>query len=139
MNTTAKLLDYFRFTIGFVSFSLLIGGCGPSESEFKEYASYLSPDNTSIVAISIAPAKLAYGPTSVRIALIDGKSGNSNHIVSTKIANDGVPLSDKNVIASWIDADTLQLCLSGDEQQDEQIEIKLSQASYLSSNVECTK
>ena len=139
MSTIKTLLNYVFVHVGFIFYILIFSGCGPSESDFKEYSRYLSPDNSSVVAVSLAPAKLAYGPTSVRIKLIEEKSGNLHHIVSTKVANDGVPLSDKNISATWIDVDTLNLCLSGDEQQDEKIEIKLSTASYSSSIEECIK
>ena len=139
MSTIKKCLNKFFIRVGFIFYILIFSGCGTSESDFEEYSRYLSPDNTSTVAILLAPAKLAYGPTSVRIDLIDEESGNLHHILSTKVANDGVPLSDNNISSSWVDVDTLHLCLSGDEQQDEQIEIKLSTASYSSSITECLK
>ena len=122
-----------------VCYILFLTGCSPSDSDFNEFARYSSPENTFAISVLTAQAKLPYGPTSVKINLIERNKDKTNQLIATKIANDGVPLSNRNIKANWINKDTLLICLSGDEQQDEAIKITISTASYTSSTIDCTK
>ena len=110
--------------------TLLLTACGPSESDFTEFSSYDSPDGRYAVIIDSAHSKLAFGPETLRVYVVERENRVRNHVVTTKIANDGGGISDSNLKANWIRSDVIQFCLSGVEQKDSILEIDVRQRVY---------
>ncbi len=118
--------------------AFLLSACGPSDSDFEEYSVFRSPAGTYQVAIDLAHSKLAFGPEIIKVYVIDSSNGTRNHIVTTKIANDGGGIDDSNVKASWIQSEIVQLCLSGAEQDDRVLEINVRAGTYSEHKKACS-
>ena len=116
--------------------SILIAGCGPSESDFKEFSSYKSPDGSYTVVIDYAHSRFAYGPETVRVFVNPRGSRARNHIVTTKISNDG-GIAAENIKAVWKGNYIIEFCMSGVEQEDNIITINLQEHSYLEVREKC--
>ena len=112
------------FTSAFITV-LAVTACGPSDADFREFASYPSPRGSLNVIVDSAHSPLPFGPETIRIYVNPGGSQARNHVLTTKIANDGGGVSSTNVQVKWLAEDKIQFCLSGDEQQDKIIEINL--------------
>lgn len=112
--------------------------CGPSDSDFTEFSTYKSPDGSYFVIIDSARSKLAFGPETIRVHVVKKDKRVRNHVVTTKIANDGGGISDSNVKAKWVQADVIQFCLSGVEQEDNILEINVRKMSHTEENINCS-
>lgn len=112
--------------------------CGPSDSDFTEFSTYKSPDGSYFVIIDSAHSKLAFGPKTIKVYVVEKDKRVRNHVVTTKIANDGGSISDSNVKAKWIQADVIQFCLSGVEQEDNILEINVRKLLHTEENINCS-
>ncbi len=102
-----------------------MAACAPADKDFTEFASYPSPRGSQTVIVDTARNRLPFGPEIIRIYVNPSGSQAKNHVLTTKVANDGGGISDDNIQIEWLGEDRIQLCLSGDEQQDTLIEINL--------------
>ena len=118
--------------------TLFSTACGPSDSDFTEFSTYKSPDGGYFVIIDSAHSKLAFGPETIKVHVVEKDRRVRNHVVTAKIANDGGGISDSNVKAKWIKADVIQLCLSGVEQEDNILEINVRKLSYTEVKNNCS-
>lgn len=118
--------------------SLFSIACGPSESDFTEFTTYKSPDGSYFVIIDSAHSKLAFGPETIRMYVVKKDNRERNHIVSTKIANDGGGINDSNVRVQWTQSDVIKFCLSGVEQKDRVLEINVRKLSYTEKEENCS-
>lgn len=116
--------------------TVVIVGCGPSESEFKAFSNYESPDGKYTVSIDYAHSRFAFGPETIRVFVTAKGSLVRNHIVTTKISNDG-GITAKNIRAEWTGNDRIRFCLSGVEQEDSVLEINLPELSFSEVTEEC--
>lgn len=116
---------------------LFSSACGPSDSDFSDYSTFVSPDDKYNVIIDSAHSKLAFGPETIRVFVVGKDKGVRSHIVTMKIANDGGGISEENVKAIWIQPEILQLCLSGAEQDDSALEINVRSLSHTKENIKC--
>ena len=86
-----------------------------------------------------APGALAYAPTHLEIWLAGAELPERERLLRTKIANDGVPITSDNVKDEWINRTTLRLCLSGDEQEDEVVLVRLDAREALAQAGSCVE
>lgn len=119
--------------------TLLLTACGPSESDFTAFSSYASPDGRYAVIIDSAHSRLAFGPETIRVYVVEKETRVRNHIVTMKIANDGGGIGDANVKANWIRSDLIQFCLSGVEQRDSILEIDVRQRVHRKFEKRCAR
>ena len=118
--------------------ALLLSACGPSDSDFSEFSTSESPDGKFYVIIDSAHSTLAFGPETIRVYVIAKDKRVRNHVVTTKIANDGGGISNSNVKVKWVQVDVIQFCLSGVEQEDNVLEINVRKLSYTEANKNCS-
>jgi hypothetical protein len=118
-------------------FVFIISACGPSDADFTEFSKYSSPDGKQYVVIDSAHSVLAFGPETLRIYVSEGDNSSPTLVVTTKIANDGTGISEKNITADWISRDILSLCLRGVEQEDHILEINIREVSYVEKSQNC--
>lgn len=102
-----------------------ISACGPSNSDFTEFSTYKSPGGNHFVIVDSAHSKTAFGPETIRVYVVEKDSRARNHVVTTKIANDGGGISNENIKAEWINSDIIKFCLSGAEQEDSVLKINV--------------
>ena len=105
--------------------TLLSTACAPSDADFREFATYASPDGAYRVVVLAANSKLAFGPHTLKVYSVEQDNGNRVHVVTTSLANDGSRLDGSNVSVSWIRPQVIRFCLSGAEQKDTVLEIDL--------------
>ena len=113
-----------------VVITFFLTACGPSDSDFTEFSTYKSPDGSYFVIIDSAHSKLAFGPETIRVHVVEKDKRVRNHVVTTKIANDGGGISNSNVKAKWVHTKVIQFCLSGVEQEDNILEINVQKLSH---------
>ena len=113
-----------------VVITLFLTACGPSDSDFTEFSTYKSPDGSYFVIIDSAHSKLAFGPETIRVHVVEKDKRVRNHVVTTKIANDGGGINNSNVKAKWVHTKVIQFCLSGVEQEDNILEINVQKLSH---------
>ena len=113
-----------------VVITLFLTACGPSDSDFTEFSTYKSPDGSYFVIIDSAHSKLAFGPETIRVHVVEKDKRVRNHVLTTKIANDGGGISNSNVKAKWVHTKVIQFCLSGVEQEDNILEINVQKLSH---------
>lgn len=121
-----------------VAVTIFSTACGPSDSDFTEFSTYKSPDGRYFVIIDSAHSKLAFGPETIRVHVVEKDKKVRSHVVTTKIANDGGGISDSNVKAKWLQADVIQFCLSGVEQEANILEINVRKLSHTEVNKNCS-
>lgn len=116
--------------------TVIIAGCGPSDSDFKEFSKYESPDGKYTVTVDYAHSRFAFGPETIRVFVTPKGSRARNHIVTTKISNDGGKTAE-NIKAEWTRENQIRLCLSGVEQEDSVLEINLPEHSFSEVKEKC--
>lgn len=126
-----KILFIFGACISTIS-------CGPSNADFVEFKRYTSPNLSQVVIVESAHSVLAYGPETVRFFVMVNEKDEKTHVLTTKIANDGGGVTDKNIQAEWLQDNIIKFCLTGDEQQDVIIEIDLGKGSYQKRKEQCS-
>ena len=119
-----------------LGFAAAASGCGPSDSEFIEFSTYRSPDGDYTVVVDYAHSMFAFGPETVRVFVMPRGSRARNHIVTTKISNDG-GITAENIKAQWKDKNTIEFCMSGVEQEDSVLIINLHEHSYSEVKKKC--
>jgi len=128
-----KLSNKF-LALGFTAF---ITGCGPSDADFMEFSTYESPDGNFTVVVDYAHSRFAFGPETIRVFVTPKGSRARNHIVTTKISNDG-GITAENIEAEWKEKNKIRFCLSGVEQEDSVLVINLQEHSYSEVKEKCT-
>ena len=98
----------------------------------------MSPDDKYYVIIDSAHSTLAFGPETIRVYVVAKDKRVRNHVVTTKIANDGGGINDSNVKPKWIQPDVIQFCLSGVEQEDSVLEINIRTLSHSEDKENCS-
>jgi len=116
--------------------TVVFSGCGPSDSDFKEFSTYESPDGKYTVTIDYAHSRLAYGPETIRVFVTPQGSRARNHVVTTKISNDG-GITAENIRSEWTGRYQIKFCLSGVEQEDSVLEINLLEHSFSEGKEKC--
>ena len=116
--------------------AVFIAACGPSDSDFKEFSTYESPDGSNTIVVDYAHSIFAFGPETIRVFVIRKGSQDRNHIVTTKVSNDG-GITAKNIKAEWAQESVIKFCLSGVEQEDSVLVIDLRDLSYSEIEEKC--
>lgn len=135
-NRQERELKFRHFMI-IPGIALAAAACRPSDSDFSEFSTHASPDGEATVVVDTAHSKLAYGPETVRIFIVPRGSRARNHVLTTKIANDG-GITAANITAEWLQPDVIQFCLSGVEQQDKVLKINITTYEYTDETEKCT-
>ena len=116
----------------------IAAACAPSESDFIEFGSFHSPDEKHRVVIETAPrSSFAFSSEELRIYLAGPNAGERNLLGTTTLANDGSNLKDENIRVQWVDSNTVRLCLSGSEQEDEAFVIDVATESISVGSGDC--
>lgn len=126
-----------RIIVPVIAITFLVSACGPSDSDFKAFATYRSPDGKYTVTIDSAHSVLAYGPDTIRVYVSATGSRVRNHIVTTKISNDG-GIGPANISAEWTQRWTIKFCLNGVEQEDSVLEIDIRKLSHTERQEKCS-
>ena len=116
--------------------AVVIAACGPSDSDFKEFSTYESPDGSNTIVVDYAHSIFAFGPETIRVFVIRKGGQDRNHIVTTKVSNDG-GITAKNIKAEWAQENVIKFCLSGVEQEDSILVIDLRDLSYSEIEEKC--
>ena len=119
---------------------LLLGAaaCGPSDSDFVEFGTFQSPDRNHSIVVEMAPKNsLAFAPEVIRLYLAGQDTSKRYLLTTTTLANDGGRITGENIVAEWIDSNTLRLCLSGAEQDDETYIIDVVTAAFSIESANC--
>jgi hypothetical protein len=116
--------------------AVFIAACGPSDSDFKEFSTYESPDGSNTIVVDYAHSIFAFGPETIRVFVIRKGGQDRNHIVTTKVSNDG-GITAKNIKAEWAQENQIKFCLSGVEQEDSVLVIDLRDLSYSEIEEKC--
>jgi hypothetical protein len=61
-----------------------------------------------------------------------------NHVVTTKISNDGGGVSRSNLEVEWVRSDIIKFCLTGAEQEDSILEINVQTLAYSERKKNCS-
>jgi hypothetical protein len=131
------LTSSVRSMVFILGATLASTACGPSDSDFTEFSTYKSPNGKYYVVVDSAHGVLAYGPETVRVSVIAQNHRVKNHVVTTKIANDGGGISDANVKVKWVQPDIVKFCLTGVEQADSVLEINLATLAHTEGQENC--
>ena len=116
--------------------AVVIAACGPSDSDFKEFSTYESPDGSNTIVVDYAHSIFAFGPETIRVFVIRKGGQDRNHIVTTKVSNDG-GITAKNIKVEWAQENVIKFCLSGVEQEDSVLVIDLRDLSYSEIEEKC--
>jgi len=116
--------------------AVFVTACGPSESDFKEFSTYESPDGGNTIIIDYAHSMFAFGPETIRVFVVRKGDQARSHVVTTKISNDG-GITDKNIKAEWKQESVVEFCLTGVEQEDSVLIINLRDLSYTENEEKC--
>lgn len=117
---------------------LSVAACGPSDSDFVEFDTFHSPDEKHRVVVEMAPkSSFAFSPAAIRLYIAEQDKSERYLLATTSLANDGSRITDENIRAEWIDSNTVRLCLSGAEQDDETIVIDVVTASFSIESAKC--
>ena len=116
--------------------AVFIAACGPSDSDFKVFSTYESPDGSNTIVVDYAHSIFAFGPETIRVFVIRKGGQDRNHIVTTKVSNDG-GITAKNIKAEWAQENVIKFCLSGVEQEDSVLVIDLRDLSYSEIEEKC--
>jgi hypothetical protein len=127
-----------QITVSVFAIAIFATACGPADSDFNEFSTYKSPDGQYFVIVDSARSALAFGPETIRVYVVEKEKRVRNHIVTTKIANDGGGISNANVKVTWIQSDTIKFCLTGVEQEDSVLEINLRTFSHTETKKNCS-
>ncbi len=127
-----------RSIIFVLAISYFSAACGPTDSEFSEYSSFRSRDGEHLVVIDSAHSAFSFGPEMIRVYVVERSTRMRNHIVTTKIANDGGEISNSNIKAEWINSDVIKICLIGVEQKDSVLEINVQNLSHTERKETCS-
>ncbi len=116
---------------------MCLSGCGPSDANFSVFSTIQDQSGQHTVIIESAHSILANGPETIRVYVKSLGTGKLEHIVTTKIANDGGEISSTNIRSEWKNSNTLSLCLSGVEQEDRVLDIYVRTLSYSETVEKC--
>ena len=127
-----------RLTTFLVFITLFVAACGPADSDFTEFSTYKSPDGNFYVIIDAAHSRFAFGPETIKVYVARKDMRVRNHIVTTRIANDGGGIREENVKARWLEPEVIHFCLSGAEQSDRVFEINVRSLLHTEESMECS-
>lgn len=100
-----------------------------------QYGTYQSPGGYYTVEIYDTPSLGFYSSHPIDIYVIDEKRQPSRqHVVATLISDDGGGASPQNLRVRWTQPEIIQVCLSGEEQDTEIIEINVQSLAYTESS-----
>ena len=95
--------------------STLLASCGPGMEEI--FSSTVSPDDSKSLRITVSEPKKLLGcefcrrPFYVSIYLLNLNSGDNSLILETRLENDGVAFSSRNIVSRWMSNDIALVCL----------------------------
>ena len=128
------MISQNRFAL--LGITVFIAACGQSDADFKEFSTYESPDGSNTIFVDYAHSIFAFGPEKIRVFVMRKGGQDRNHIVTTKVSNDG-GITAKNIKAEWAQENVIKFCLSGVEQEDSVLVIDLRDLSYSEIEEKC--
>lgn len=119
---------YITFGIVVVIFILIIG-FRKFNIEYTDKS--ISPKKTNLIEIEAKGTKgfLLFGASKIKIKCRKNNiMGLINEVsINTSISNDGAKIDESNIKVEWISEDSATIILSGDEQEDEFININFDE------------
>jgi archaellum component FlaF (FlaF/FlaG flagellin family) len=89
-----------------------------AETEYEILSEVESADGRHILTVRTGNPLLPYGPHQVLITLTDVSGPTVIATHQTRLANDGMGIDENNISTLWVDAETVRICMRGDEQKD---------------------
>ena len=104
--------------------------------DVHHFSEQRSPDGRYSLNVDVGNPPLPFGSHSVIITI---KSESDEPILEGKfgLSNDGANIYSNNIEAHWIDIDSAEVCLKGDEQSDALVSIKVLSRTMLEKNKKC--
>lgn len=96
------------------------------ESEFVEFVSLPSPDNSYVLTVNVGTPSTPYGPHPIEIVIIQKLDNASRFFEKFQLSNDGARLSATNIEPKWLDTKNASICLRGQEQTDKLVMVQTS-------------
>jgi len=102
---------------------LALTGCGGTESDFEIAP---SPDGRYNLVVTVTVPALPYARHIVTVYLTTAGDDARRRLIETKLANDGVPFTDKNIGVRWIGKTSALVCLRPTDLADQGIRINVA-------------
>ena len=104
--------------------------------EIHRFSEVKAPDGKHSLSIDLGNPSMPMGSHLVRIA-IKSVAGEPVMEGDFRLANDGANVSSDNIHAEWIDHDSAEVCLRGDEQSDVRVSIEVSSRRMTEKKEKC--
>ena len=104
--------------------------------EIHRFSELESPDGKHFLSVDLGNPSMPMGSHLVRIE-IKSVAGEPVMEGDFRLANDGANISSDNIHAEWIDHDSAEVCLRGDEQPDARVSIELSSRRMTEMHEKC--
>lgn len=106
-----------------VSLVMLLSGCGGTETEFETIP---SPTGEYRLAVTVTVPALPHARHTVTAYLERGGTSEREMLIEAKLANDGVPFTDRNIGIRWTGATTALICLRPTDLADRGIRVDVN-------------
>lgn len=116
-------LGVSRTVMASAALVLLLGACGGVETDF---AAIDSPGGEFRLAVTVTVPALPHARHTVSAYLERAGSGEREMLIETKLANDGVPFTDRNIGIRWTGKTTALICLRPTDLADRGIRIDVN-------------
>jgi hypothetical protein len=104
--------------------------------EMHRFSELEAPDGKHALLIHLGNPSLPMGSHLVRIA-INSVAGEPVMEGDFRLANDGANITSDNIHADWIDHDSAEVCLRGEEQSDTLVSVELASRRMTEKNGKC--
>lgn len=112
-----------RMTMLGATLALVLTACGGTESDFETVA---SPAGEFRLAVTVTVPALPHARHTVTVYLERAGSSERERLIETKLANDGVPFTDRNIGIRWIGPGTALICLRPTDLADRGIRVNVN-------------
>ncbi|MDP6183184.1 MAG: hypothetical protein QF609_05145 [Gammaproteobacteria bacterium] len=109
--------------IGLAAVALVSAGCGGTESEFE---SIESPDGRYVLIVTVTEPAFPHARHKVSAYVRAQGADDSQKLLETPLANDGVSFTARNIGLRWTSATTALVCLRPTDLADQGIRIDVS-------------
>lgn len=120
VNKNARLWP----ALGLSALLLALSGCGGAERDFNISQ---SPDGRFELVVTVTEPALPHARHRVAVYVQKSGSPSRNKLLETKLANDGVPFTDRNIGVRWTSAISALVCLRPTDLPDRGIRINVEE------------
>lgn len=97
--------------------------CGGTEREFE---TALSPDGAYELSITVTEPSLPHARHVVTVYVKSAEADRRHELIKTKLANDGVPFTSRNIGLRWTGATTALVCLRPTDLPDRAVHVNVA-------------